>query len=106
MGHKRIYQSSKGSQKIQSHASRVAIWPSSYVTLKQSSAFLIFYQVCMCIYKNHAKLKSIATTNFSHTLHVSIAQRNVLPFEQKPRGGELVLSNKLNALKFFRNFTN
>jgi len=54
--------------KEQSHALGVAIWPSSYVTSKQRSAFFISNQVCTCIYKNHAKLKFIATTAFSHTL--------------------------------------
>jgi len=38
-------------------------------------------------------------------LFVGIAQQNILAFGQKSRRGELVLSNKLNTLKFFRNFT-
>jgi len=38
-------------------------------------------------------------------LLVGIAQQNILAFGQKPRGGALILSKKLNTLKFFRNFT-
>ena len=38
-------------------------------------------------------------------ISVGIAQRNVWACGQKPRGGELVLSNKTNTLKFFQNLS-